>query len=65
MHAGRSSSRSDGTNTIPLRVAARVPANDCTTGHLRSDVREGRFCAILFQAVRNSLILKTERCPSG
>ena len=29
-----------------------------TTGHAESDMREGRFCAILFQAVRKSLILK-------
>ena len=29
-----------------------------TTGHLRSNMREGRFCAILFLAARNSLILK-------
>src|SRR4051812_8561995 len=29
-----------------------------TTGHVESDMREGRFCAILFQAARKSLILK-------
>src|SRR4051812_21200501 len=29
-----------------------------TTGHAESDMREGRFCAILFQAARKSLILK-------
>ena len=28
------------------------------TGHVESDMREGGFCAILFQTVRNSLILK-------
>jgi hypothetical protein len=31
-----------------------------TTGHAESDMREGRFCAILFQAARNSLILNGE-----
>jgi hypothetical protein len=31
-----------------------------TTGHLRSDMREGGFCATLFQTARNSLILNGE-----
>jgi hypothetical protein len=29
-----------------------------TTRHIETDMREGGFCAILFQAARNSLILK-------
>ena len=31
-----------------------------TTGHLRSNMREGRFCATLFRTGRNSLILNGE-----
>src|SRR3954462_8616735 len=31
-----------------------------TTGHVESDMREGRFCAILFRTARKSLILNGE-----
>ena len=58
MHEGRSSSRFDGTNTIPLRVAARVPANDAATKISdRMCVMEG-FALYCVQAARKWLILK-------
>jgi hypothetical protein len=42
-----------------------VPPRACrqaigTTRHLRSNMREGRFCAALFRTARNSLILNGE-----
>ena len=46
------------SDRIPLRVAARVPQMIGTVRHLRSDMREERFCAILFQTARKPLILK-------
>jgi hypothetical protein len=40
---------------VPPRVCRQAIG---TTRHLRSNMREGRFCATLFKAARKSLILK-------
>jgi len=40
--------------------ATRVSARDWKDRHAQSDMREGRFCAILFQTARKWLILNGE-----
>src|SRR4051812_42844358 len=45
---------------FPFVLLRRWQQTIGTTGHVRSNVREGRFCATLFWTIRNSLILNGE-----
>ena len=50
--------RLEGLTQFQLLPRRACPQRIGTIGNAESDMREGGFCAILFQTVRNSLILK-------